>query len=84
VGRGGEVRNKPIPKPPELRGRPEELAVGGSLHLGVRQWMSSFLGTEKPTYLAWATALKRPKIDYRALELERYKGEDVVMEKSCT
>jgi len=28
-GGEGEVRNKPIPKPPELRGRLEELAIEG-------------------------------------------------------
>jgi len=46
--------------------------------------MSSVLGTEKSTCLVWATALNRPKILCRALELEWYKGEEVLMEKSST
>ena len=52
--------------------------------MGVGQWMSSVMGTEKSTCLTWATSLKQPKILCRALELERYMGEEVVMEELST
>jgi len=52
--------------------------------MGAGQWMSSFLGTKKSECLTWATALKGPKILCRALELEQYREEQVVVEKSST
>ena len=47
------------------------MVEGGSLCMGVRQCMSSVLGSEMSTRLAWAIALKRLKIPCRVLEFER-------------
>ena len=57
---------------------------GGSLWTGVRQWISSVLGTEKSIFLAWAIARMVPKAAWRKRELVRYKEEEVVRAKSST
>ena len=53
---GGKGRGKPVSWPPDDFGGVEEVTIplnggcsGGVLWLGVRQWMSSVLGTEKDT-----------------------------------
>ena len=45
---------------------------GGSLWTGVRQWISSVLGTEKSIFLAWAIARMVPNAAWRKRELVRY------------
>ena len=59
-------------------------ASGGSLWMGVCQWISSVLGTEKSILLAWAIARMVPKAAWRDRELVRYKREEVVRAKSST
>jgi len=81
VGGGVEVGDEPVTEPSKLRGGVKELGIksyrrrpassGGVPVYGVRQCMSSVLGTEKSMRLVWAITLKRPKIHCRALELER-------------
>ena len=57
---------------------------GGSLWTGVRQWISSVLGTEKSIFLAWAIARIVPKAAWRKRKLVRYEEEEVVRAKSST
>ena len=57
---------------------------GGSLWTGVRQWISSVLGTEKSIFLAWAIARMVPKAAWRERALVRYEEEELVRAKSST
>ena len=52
--------------------------------MGVRQWISSVLGTAKSIFLAWAIAPIVLKAAWRDRELVRYEREVVVRAKSST